>query len=63
LGINNAFLHNDLREDVYMQIPQGVQVEGNNKVCKLIKSLYGIKQASGKWCEKLSSLLISLGFH
>jgi len=37
---------------IHMQIPQGVQVEGSNKVCKLIKFLYGLKQASMQWYEK-----------
>ena len=43
--VKNAFLHSDLDEEIYMNIP--LRFEGNtcNKVCKLKKPLYGLQQS------------------
>ena len=61
LDVNNAFLHGDLKEEVYMQMPEGVD-NPTNKVCRLVKSIYGLKQASRQWHEKLLTALETQGF-
>lgn len=61
LDVNNAFLHGDLHEEVYMKAPEGYP-NLDKKVFKLIKSLYGLKQASRPWFAKLLGELLKLGY-
>ena len=56
LDIKAAFLHANLREEIYLDIPQGIQ-EKPGTVYKLKKSLYGLKQAPREWNRELISFL------
>nr|GEZ65253.1 ribonuclease H-like domain-containing protein [Tanacetum cinerariifolium] len=61
LDVNNVFLYGELDEIVYMKPPKGYFSSGN-KVCRLKKSLYRLKQTPRKWNTKLTSTLIENGF-
>ena len=67
LDVSNAFLNGDLDEEIYMKLPQGYEeLTGKkvppNSVCRLHKSLYGLKQASHQWNHKLSHVITGDGF-
>lgn len=42
MDVHNAFLYGDLDEEVYMQLPPGIETSTQGKVCRLRKSLYGL---------------------
>ena len=63
MNIKTAFLNGDLEEEIYMNQPEGFVVLGQeDKVCKLRKSLNGLKQAPKQWYEKFDFTLIDNGF-
>lgn len=62
IDVTCAFLHGDLFEEVYMSLPPGFSNRWGNKICRLKKSLYGLKQASRQWNIKLTQALTDSGF-
>ncbi|MDV3181207.1 MAG: reverse transcriptase domain-containing protein [Candidatus Phytoplasma australasiaticum] len=64
MDVFNAFLQGDLLEEIYMELPKEFYSDKKSKnlVCKLVKSLYGLKQASRQWKAKLTEALLSSGY-
>ncbi|KAJ9685012.1 hypothetical protein PVL29_017155 [Vitis rotundifolia] len=62
LDIKNAFLHGDLAEEVYMEQPPGFVAQGESGlVCRLRRSLYGLKQSPRAWFGRFSSVVQEFG--
>jgi len=63
MDVKTAFLNENFEEDVYMDQPMGFIEEGKEQmVCKLKKSIYGLKQASRQWYLKFNDTIVSFGF-
>ncbi|GJY49404.1 retrovirus-related pol polyprotein from transposon TNT 1-94 [Tanacetum coccineum] len=62
LDINNAFLHGYIKDEIYILPPEGYTKASPGQVCKLNRSLYGLKQASRQCNHELTRFLVSLGF-
>ena len=63
MDIKTAFLNGDLNEEVYMMQPEGFMANDlGTLVCRLKKSIYGLKQASRQWYLKFHSVFASSGF-
>jgi len=63
LDIQNAFLHGLLDEEVYMCQPQGyIHPNFPTHICRLKKSLYGLRQAPRSWFSRLTDQLLQYRF-
>jgi hypothetical protein len=62
MDVKSAFLNCDLSESVFVKQPPGFIVGKGDKVLKLRKALYGLRQAPRAWNAKLDKELIALGF-
>ena len=57
----SAFLNGKLEHEVYMRQPEGYD-DGSGRVCRLIKSIYGLKQSPYEWNCEVNATLCELGF-
>lgn len=63
MDVVTAFLNGKLEDDIYMEQPEGYIVAGKEQlVCKLKRSLYGLKQSSRCWNATLKEYLESQGY-
>ena len=59
--VKNAYLNGTLNEEIYMRPPPGFN-DGTNRVCRLQKSIYGLKQAGNVWNNTLTNALTDLSY-
>ncbi|KAK1662819.1 hypothetical protein QYE76_050978, partial [Lolium multiflorum] len=63
MDVKTAFLNGDIEEELYMVQPKGfVDPKNANKVCKLQRSIYGLKQASRSWNRRFDKVIKDFGF-
>jgi len=56
--VKTTYLHGDPEEKIYMKQPKSFAVKGKKElVCKLKKSLYGLKQSSRMWYQKIDTFI------
>ena len=61
--MKNVFLYGDLHEEIYIEQPSGLVAQGEmHMVCRLQKTLYELKQSPRAWFNKLSGVLMKVGF-
>ncbi|KXJ62466.1 hypothetical protein RP20_CCG008066 [Aedes albopictus] len=61
--VKTAYLYGDLDEEIFMRQPPGFAVKGReDMVCRLKKSIYGLKQSARCWNQRLHSVLVEMGF-
>lgn len=62
MDFHNAFLHGDLKEELYMRLLPGFEDHDPTKICHLCKSIYTLKYFPKFWFAKLSTALQDCGF-
>lgn len=61
LDVKNAFLHGDLEDEVFMELPLGFSHNKEGQVCRLKKALYGLKQSPRAWFGQFSTAMHKMG--
>lgn len=62
VDVKSAYLNGDLEEEIYMKQPEGYnETDKPDYVCKLLKSLYGLKQSARVWNKTIDELLKRMG--
>jgi hypothetical protein len=59
--VKTAFLHGFIDKEIYMEQPEGYN-DGSQRVCKLLRSLYGLKQSPRCWNKRFKDVLMNLEF-
>ena len=61
VDVKGAYLNGTIKEEIYMRQPEGYD-DNSGRLCRLIKSLYGLKQAGHEWNNQLNKQLESHGW-
>ena len=62
MDVDTAFLYGVLTEEIYMEQPAGFSKDPSTTVCRLLKSIYGLKQSSRTWNMHFTKVLKNAGF-
>ena len=62
MDVKPAFLNGELEEEVYMRQPEGFISTNKSKVCKLKRSIYGLKRTSRSWNMYFDKVIKTYGF-
>jgi hypothetical protein len=64
MDVKTIFLNGDIEEEVYIEKPEGFVIhDEKSHVCRLKKSLYGLKKTPRAWYQKMDGFLMSLDFN
>jgi hypothetical protein len=61
LDIKGAYLNGVVKEELYMKQPTRYE-DGTGRVCRLLKTLYGLKQAGNEWNNELNGSMVEFGY-
>lgn len=61
LDIPTAFLNGDIETETYIKVPEGVKTKSDNKILKLNKALYGLKESPRRWNERFNVFCTNIG--